>query len=239
MQHLPQNERIGSRCCHALVCQAWCDAAAAARTSFNLVRCSNPHSLTLWLQKYGRLVTAMDLSSAPGLSLSLPCPLLRRLRVREGSLFMAPGSQLAADIMAAKQLSSVRLEQVVFRGDQAQHLASVLAALSNLQVRFGCLAGMVVSAGPLSSSGVVFQQQQPLCQRPCAALSAEQPPEHPPAAAAVCSCRSWRCGSCECQAPSLELLRMGQFHCLLQSTSSCCSSSPAGRPSLAWNWRVQ
>lgn len=41
MQHVPQQEQIGSHSCHALVCKAWCDAAAAARTTFDLERCSH------------------------------------------------------------------------------------------------------------------------------------------------------------------------------------------------------
>jgi hypothetical protein len=137
MQHLPQQERVGSRCCHALVCKAWCDAAAAARTTFNLERCYNPHSLILWLQKYGRVVTDIDLRSSPAVLSQLPCPLLRRLAVQQTSLFMVPGSQLATDIMAATQLSRLHLNQVVFK-DQAPDLASVLAALPKLQVSFCC-----------------------------------------------------------------------------------------------------
>lgn len=130
MRHLPQKERHGSRCCHASVCKAWC-AAAAARTTFDLEGCSSPRSLTLWLQKYGRLATNIDLRSLTGLS-TLPCPLLQRLAVKQSPLSMAAGSQLAVDIMAAKQISSLHLNQVAF--DHVPDLASVLTALPNLQV---------------------------------------------------------------------------------------------------------
>jgi hypothetical protein len=126
MRHLPQKERRGSRCCHSLVCKAWCDA------TFDLEGCYSPHSLTLWLQKYGRLVTNIDLRSLPGLS-TLPCPMLQRLAVKQSPLSMAQDSQRAADIMAAKQISSLHLNQVQF--EQAPDLVSVLAALPNLQVK--------------------------------------------------------------------------------------------------------
>lgn len=128
MQHVPLRSRMGSS---SRVCTAWTDAAAAATTTFDLELCSNHSSLAKFLWKHGRMVTSMELRSSPGLA-QLPCPKLLRLSIQQCSLHLSPGSQLARDIASATQLSSIQLNQVVFKGEEPD-LASVLGALPNLQ----------------------------------------------------------------------------------------------------------
>src|SRR5689334_16880973 len=87
MQHLPQQERVGTPDCCALVCKSWAAAAVEATHVLEYSCCdwdtpdkpylvtTGANSITLYLHNHGNNLTSMAVTG--GTMVGLPCPHLR------------------------------------------------------------------------------------------------------------------------------------------------------------------
>lgn len=105
MAKIPLTCRPGtSRCC-ALVSTQFLEAAISA-TSILLSegQCADTDNLLLWLNNRGKGMEQLQITGAPGMITSIPCPKLSLLWLSDSTVDLAPSSQLFQDLTAATHI---------------------------------------------------------------------------------------------------------------------------------------